>query len=180
MFIQTMFIAVTWPQMPSINLSLVYFLVPQADKPKLKFSVKYNSSRSTLVVDLLESKNVGRGNLVHDTPPRQDSPNESSFLSGLNVFSPVELSPTPTKQESRAIKRVRKNSFEFEMDYDELQLQMLQFSVMAYDEYSRQKVLGDVVFFLAEFTNQGLDITRELIMWREVQTMEKVKGHSVD
>ena len=125
-------------------------------------------------MDLLESKNVGRGNLVHDTPPREDPSSESSFLSDLNVFNPVELTPTPTKQESRAIKRVRKNSFEFEMDYDELQLQMLQFSVMAYDEYSRQKVLGDVILPMAEFTNQGLDITRELIMWREVQTIENV------
>lgn len=125
-------------------------------------------------MDLLESKNVGQGSLIHDTPPSSQDSSESSFLSGLNVFNTVQLTPRKSKNEPLDIRRTRKNSFEIEMDYEDLQLQLLQFSVMAYDEYSRQKVIGDVILPMAEFASQGLDITRELIMWRDVQTEEQV------
>ncbi|KAK3753297.1 hypothetical protein QZH41_015239, partial [Actinostola sp. cb2023] len=49
----------------------------EIEKPQLKFSVKYNAKRRKLTVDLLESKNVGQGNLVHDTSLMES---EKSFL----------------------------------------------------------------------------------------------------
>ena len=60
------------------------------------------------------------------------------------------------------------------MSYEELQLQTLQFCVMGYDEYSRQKVIGDVLLPLAELAQQGVDITKELVMWRDIQTCQPV------
>ena len=62
------------------------------------------------------------------------------------------------------------------MNYESLQLQTLQFCVMGYDEYSRQKVIGDVLLPLAELAQQGLDITRELVMWRDLQTSQPVNS----
>lgn len=125
------------------------------------------------MVELLESKHLGKGNLVHDIS--LDEPvAEPSFLSETGVFSAVELSPTVQKDSMPSVRSTRKNSYEFEMSYEDLQLHCLQFSVMAFDEYSRQKVIGDVILPLADLTSQGLDITRELVMWREIQTMEKV------
>ena len=71
-------------------------------------------------------------------------------------------------------RRRRHKSFEIEMSYEALQLQTLQFCVMGYDEYSRNKVIGDVLLPLAELARQGLDITRELVMWRDIQTCQPV------
>ena len=71
-------------------------------------------------------------------------------------------------------RRRRHKSFEIEMSYEELQLQTLQFCVMGYDEYSRQKVIGDVLLPLAEIAQQGIDITKELVMWRDIQTGQPV------
>lgn len=71
-------------------------------------------------------------------------------------------------------RRRRHTSFEIEMSYEELTLQTLQFCVMGYDVYSRQKVIGDVLLPLAELANQGIDITKELIMWRDIQTCQPV------
>ena len=47
---------------------------------------------------------------------------------------------------------------------------------MGYDVYSRQKVIGDVLLPLAELANQGIDITKELIMWRDIQTCQPVNN----
>ena len=73
-------------------------------------------------------------------------------------------------------RRRRHTSFEIEMNYEELTLQTLQFCVMGYDVYSRQKVIGDVLLPLAELANQGMDITRELVMWRDIQTCQPVNN----
>ena len=62
------------------------------------------------------------------------------------------------------------------MSYEALQLQTLQFCVMGYDEYTRNKVIGDVLLPLAELARQGLDITRELVMWRDIQTSQPVNN----
>ncbi|XP_032242674.2 uncharacterized protein LOC5516777 [Nematostella vectensis] len=147
--------------------------------PQLMFSVKYNTKRSTLLVDLLDSKHLDKANLVMSPPTSTFTGThwDATPQSHSSVFSPVSLSPrstqdTRTQTPPQASGRRRPSSFEIEMTYDELQLSSLQFSVMGYDEYSRQKVLGDVVLPMAELSMQGLDVTRELIMWRDVQTRE--------
>lgn len=71
-------------------------------------------------------------------------------------------------------RRRRHKSFEIEMNYETLQLQTLQFCVMGYDVYSRQKVIGDVLLPLADLAQQGMDITKELVMWRDIQTCQPV------
>ena len=71
-------------------------------------------------------------------------------------------------------RRRRHKSFEIEMNYETLQLQTLQFCVMGYDVYSRQKVIGDVLLPLADLAQQGMDITKELVMWRDIQTSQPV------
>ena len=76
-------------------------------------------------------------------------------------------------------RRRRHKSFEIEMNYETLQLQTLQFCVMGYDLYSRQKVIGDVLLPLAELAQQGIDITKELVMWRDIQTCQPVNIISV-
>lgn len=71
-------------------------------------------------------------------------------------------------------RRRRHKSFEIEMNYEELQLQTLQFCVMGFDRYSRQKVIGDVLLPLAELAQEGVDITKELVIWRDIQTSQPV------
>lgn len=71
-------------------------------------------------------------------------------------------------------RRLRHKSFEIEMSYEELQLQTLQFCVMGFDRYSRQKVIGDVLLPLAELAQEGVDITKELVIWRDIQTSQPV------
>ena len=84
-----------------------------------------------------------------------------------------------SQRRMRAMSRRRQRrfeSFDIEMNYESLQLQTLQFCVMGYDVYSRQKVIGDVLLPLAELAQQGLDITRELVMWRDLQTSQPVNS----
>ena len=76
-------------------------------------------------------------------------------------------------------RRRRHKSFEIMMNYETLQLQTLQFCVMGHDDYSRQKVIGDVLLPLAELAQEGLDITRELVMWRDIQTSQPVNTISI-
>ena len=71
-------------------------------------------------------------------------------------------------------RRRRHKSFEIEMSYEELQLQTLQFCVMGFDRYSRQKIIGDVLLPLAELAQEGVDITKELVIWRDIQTSQPV------
>jgi len=49
---------------------------------------------------------------------------------------------------------------------------------MGYDVYSREKVIGDVLLPLAELANQGIDITRELVIWRDIQTSQPVNNEA--
>ena len=75
-------------------------------------------------------------------------------------------------------RRRRFESFELELNYETLQLQTLQFCVMGFDVYSRQKVIGDVLLPLAELAQQGIDVTKELVMWRDIQTSQPVNCNS--
>ena len=96
----------------------------------------------------------------------------------FHFFYP-NLTQEETKRRLRLMSRRRRRrhkSFEIEMSYESLQLQTLQFCVMGYDEYSRNKVIGDVLLPLAELARQGLDITRELVMWRDIQTCQPVNN----
>ncbi|EDO44755.1 predicted protein [Nematostella vectensis] len=152
-------------------------LGPRSSTPK--DPRKQRLEKSTLLVDLLDSKHLDKANLVMSPPTSTFTGThwDATPQSHSSVFSPVSLSPrstqdTRTQTPPQASGRRRPSSFEIEMTYDELQLSSLQFSVMGYDEYSRQKVLGDVVLPMAELSMQGLDVTRELIMWRDVQTRE--------
>lgn len=94
-------------------------------------------------------------------------------------FLPFFVVQEKAKQRLRLMSRRRRRrhtSFEIEMNYEELTLQTLQFCVMGYDVYSRQKVIGDVLLPLAELANQGMDITKELVMWRDIQTSQPVNN----
>lgn len=95
------------------------------------------------------------------------------------LFSTFFVVQEKAKQRLRLMSRRRRRrhtSFEIEMNYEELTLQTLQFCVMGYDVYSRQKVIGDVLLPLAELANQGMDITKELVMWRDIQTSQPVNN----
>ena len=91
------------------------------------------------------------------------------------IYFPQEKAKQRLRLMSRRRRR-RHRSFEIEMDYEELTVRTLQFCVMGYDAYSRQKVIGDVLLPLAELANQGIDITRELVMWRDIQTRQPVNN----
>ena len=104
-----------------------------------------------------------------------------SFIYSCSFFHTIP-SQEETKKRLRLMSRRRRRrhkSFEIEMSYETLQLQTLQFCVMGYDEYSRQKVIGDVLLPLAELAQQGLDITRELVMWRDIQASQPVNTVSI-
>ncbi|KAL9966067.1 hypothetical protein ACROYT_G024080 [Oculina patagonica] len=162
---------------PSPSLMMpITFSTPKARRvkvnrdqvPKLKFSVQYHKASGILEVQLLETANLSD---VDSLDEEFCGNNSSVFL-----FANVQLTQQEeTKQRLRLMSRRRRRrhrSFEIEMSYEELQLQTLQFCVMGYDEYSRQKVIGDVLLPLAELAQQGVDITKELVMWRDIQTCQ--------
>ena len=117
--------------------------------------------RSNLEVELLDTKHI---NFDEDEELEFERPSSSRHESFLTV-------PQQTRRRRRRLRSTKK-SFNFEMSYDDLQLHCLQFSVMCRDQSSRQKVIGDVILPMADLTSQGVDVTRELVMWRDVQTLE--------
>ncbi|XP_029202527.2 uncharacterized protein LOC114966714 [Acropora millepora] len=134
---------------------------------KLKFSIQYHKESGLLHVELLDAANISLENLSDDCFDDEDS--------SVLLFTDVFLKQQGSQRRMRAMSRRRQRrfeSFDIEMNYESLQLQTLQFCVMGYDEYSRQKVIGDVLLPLAELAQQGLDITRELVMWRDLQTSQ--------
>ncbi|CAH3158571.1 unnamed protein product [Porites evermanni] len=163
---------------PSAHLLPVTYSTPkprrhklnQDELPKLKFSLQYHKASGVLEVQLLDT-----ANLSLDSPNLDDAALDGGD-SSVFLFSNVQLTQQEeTKKRLRLMSRRRRRrhkSFEIEMSYEALQLQTLQFCVMGYDEYSRNKVIGDVLLPLAELAQQGLDITRELVMWRDIQTCQ--------
>lgn len=134
---------------------------------KLKFSIQYHKESGLLHVELLDAANISLENLSDDCFDDEDS--------SVLLFTDVFLKQQGSQRRMRAMSRRRQRrfeSFDIEMNYESLQLQTLQFCVMGYDVYSRQKVIGDVLLPLAELAQQGLDITRELVMWRDLQTSQ--------
>ncbi|XP_068755963.1 synaptotagmin-5-like [Montipora capricornis] len=140
--------------------------VHREEVPKLKFSIQYHQDSGLLQVELLDAANIALENLSDECFDDEDS---------VFLFTDVFLKQQETQKRMRSLSRRRRRrfeSFEIELNYEALQLQTLQFCVMGYDVYSRQKVIGDVLLPLAELAQQGIDITKELVMWRDVQTSQ--------
>ena len=116
--------------------------------------------RSNLEVELLDAKHI-----IFDD--EQELEFEPLPITRQERF--LTVPQTPSKR--RRIRSTRK-SFNFELSYEELQLQSLQFSVMCHDQFMRRKVIGDVILPMAELSSESADVTRELVMWRDVQTRE--------
>ena len=58
--------------------------------------------------------------------------------------------------------------YEFPLSQSDMAIQTLNLHICRYDNYSRRTSVGDVFLALAELSAQGIDITREVFLCRNI------------
>lgn len=107
--------------------------------------------RSVLLVKLISAQ---------DLPPKDDE-------ELLDVFVKTQLVPSRKRVFISKVHRESSNpvfneSYEFDIEYQELQQQKLLFQILDYDCMSRYKPVGEVSVLLAELGTHGFNILREV------------------
>lgn len=65
-------------------------------------------------------------------------------------------------------------TYEFPLTQSQLSLQTINFNICRYDRFSRRTNVGDVFLALAELGAQGIDITKEVYLCRNIINAEQV------
>lgn len=65
-------------------------------------------------------------------------------------------------------------AYEFPLSQSQLSLQTINFNICRYDRFSRKTNVGDVFLALAELGAQGIDITKEVYLCRNIISSEQV------
>lgn len=68
--------------------------------------------------------------------------------------------------------------YEFPLAESELAHQTLDFHICRYDRFSRKVAIGDVYLALAELGAQGIDITKEVYLCRNLIHSKEVRSHA--
>ena len=69
-----------------------------------------------------------------------------------------------------------RESYEFPLSKNELAMQTLGFQIVRYDRFSRRTSLGEVFLALAELGAQGIDLSREVFLCRNIISTQQVNA----
>ncbi|XP_032241493.2 uncharacterized protein LOC5515774 isoform X1 [Nematostella vectensis] len=125
------------------------------DLGRLYFSLQYDQHRSALLVRLIRGE---------DIPLEQDV---SGTYVGVHLL-PISLVSDVIEPGDTSINVTFQECYEFPLTQSELASQTLDFHICRYDKFSRRTVVGDVFLALAELGAQGIDITREVYLCRNI------------
>ncbi|XP_001637973.2 synaptotagmin-1 isoform X1 [Nematostella vectensis] len=137
--------------------------VPERRKAKLKFTLQYNAIEEALTVKLLQAKNL-------------------SILTGTNdVTYYVTLKILPLSHRSFQSSAVKgetdtttfEDSFEFKIPNGELPRQNIKFTVRCFDRFSHHEIIGELRVNLCEQEPRGLSLSREVLLYREINEVQK-------
>lgn len=133
---------------------------------KIKFSLQYDSMRSTLMVTIHKVQ-------LKDVSSTQES--------DVNYYVALKILPQNHRSyQTKAVKRCKspefKETFEFRVTYEKLQAQSLKMTLICFDRFSQHEPLGDHTVHLAEVEARGLSLSREILLFRDIYVVPKASG----
>lgn len=146
--------------LPVMQTTMVQPAVPEQTKDQggrgrltftLHYHYQYASKSSVLLVKLASAQDLPLKD--DDDPP--------------DVFVKTQLVPSRKRVYISKVRRETSNpvfdeTYEFDIEYQELQQQRLLFEILDYDCMSRYKSVGEVSVLLAELGTHGFNILREV------------------
>ena len=103
----------------------------------------------------------------------------SSRADGENCYVTLKILPQNHRSfQTKAVKKCKslefKERFEFRVAYEKLQVQSLKVTLCCFDRFSQHEPLGDHTVHLADLEARGLSLSREVSLFRDIQTVQKV------
>lgn len=100
-----------------------------------------------------------------------------------NYYVTVKILPQNHRSfQTKAVKKCKnlefKEKFEFRVAYEKLQAQSLKMTLCCFDRFSQHEPLGDHTVHLADLEARGLSLSREILLFRGIQTVQKVDSYS--
>ncbi|XP_031568987.1 uncharacterized protein LOC116303564 isoform X2 [Actinia tenebrosa] len=129
---------------------------------RLYFALQYDQQRSILRVRLIRGE---------DIPMERDI---SATYVGVRLL-PLRLQGEQVEPYETSINVSFQECYDFHLTQSELAQQTLDFHICRYDRFSRKVVIGDVFLALAELGAQGIDITREVYLCRNIINSREAK-----
>ena len=107
----------------------------------------------------------------------QETP--SSGADDENCYVTLKILPQNHRSfQTKAIKKCKslefKERFEFRVVYEKLHAQSLKVTLCCFDRFSQHEPLGDHTVHLADLEARGLSLSREITLFRDIQTVQKV------
>lgn len=136
---------------------------PEKIAGKIKFSLLYDSIRSTLMVTIHEVQ-------LREIPSAQDS--------NINYYVTLKILPMNHRSfQTEAVKSSEFNeTFEFRITYEKLQAQSLKMTLCCFDRFSQHEPLGYHTEHLADLEARGLSLSRKILLFRDIYTVQKASG----
>jgi len=139
---------------------------PEKTAGKIKFSLQYDSMRSTLMVTIHKVQ-------LHDVLSAQERQ--------VNYYVTLKILPLNHRSfQTKAVKQCKspefKEKFEFRVTYEKLQAQSLKMTLCCFDRFSQHEPLGDHTVHLAELEARGLSLSREILLFRDILAVPKASG----
>ncbi|XP_078356564.1 synaptotagmin-6-like [Oculina patagonica] len=139
---------------------------PEKTAGKIKVSLQYDSMRATLMV------------VIHKVQ-LQEVP--STRTDDDNYYVTLKILPQNHRSfQTKAVKKCKnlefKEKFEFRVAYEKLQAQSLKMTLCCFDRFSQHEPLGDHTVHLADLEARGLSLSREILLFRSIQAVQKASG----
>lgn len=139
---------------------------PEKIAGKIKFSLQYDSIRSTLIVTIHKVQ-------LKEHPTDQDT--------GVNYYVKLKILPLNHRSfQTEAINESKNpefmQTFEFRVTYEKLQAQSLKMTLWCFDRFSQHEPLGHHTVHLAELEARGLSLSREILLFRDIYAVQKATG----
>lgn len=99
------------------------------------------------------------------------------FRETFTIVSPLSYSSTllGSNLESDKYLYLFREVYEFSLSQSDMALQTLNLHICRYDNYSRRTSVGDVFLALAELSAQGIDLTREVFLCRNIISHQEAR-----
>lgn len=105
----------------------------------------------------------------------------SSRTDDENYYVTLKILPQNHRSfQTKAVKKCKslefKERFEFRVAYEKLHEQSLKVTLCFFDRFSQHEPLGDHTVHLADLEARGLSLSREISLFRDIHTVQKVKS----
>ena len=124
--------------------------------------------RSTLIVTIHKAQ-------LKEYPTDQDT--------SVSYYVKLKILPLNHRSfQTEAIKEIKNpefmETFEFHVTYEKLQAQSLKMTLWCFDRFSQHEPLGHHTVHLAELEARGLSLSREILLFRDIYAVQKVKQYN--